>query len=106
MKIFIFIYVILLSFLNFSNLAYGSDIKLECEFTDYSRTTSKKNVVKSWINVNQSHYITGDSVSWSQTGLTGKIIENNDKRIKWKITTKTSMRNKGKVRITYSYVFF
>ena len=60
MKIFIFIYVILLSFLSFSNLAYGSDIKLECEFTDYSRSSYKERISKSWLPSIQNFTVKGN----------------------------------------------
>jgi len=79
---------------------------LRCNFDDYSRTSTKISVVKSWIPVNQTHYISGNSISFSQKGLTGKITQNDSKKIKWNIETTRSMKNKGQVRINFVYIFF
>ena len=83
---------------------------LICSFDDYSRVISAStSIVKSWVNPYQNHSITGDSIRWNETNLSGKITKNNNDKIQWKYETKRRMvwGSVGKdVRLTYKYVYF
>ena len=82
---------------------------LNCSFDDYSRTSTRIAVVKSWIVPNQNHSLTGDTIRWNEKNISGKVTTNNDEKIKWKYETKRKM-NWGSVqknvRLIYKFVYF
>ena len=82
---------------------------LNCAFDDYSRTSTRTPVVKSWVNITQNHSITGDSIRWDEKNLSGRITKNNNDKIQWKYETKRKMvwgSVRKDVRLTYKYVYF
>ncbi|MDC1357013.1 hypothetical protein N8310_05460 [Pseudomonadota bacterium] len=108
MKNFVLIFLTLFSFLSFSNLAYGSDIKLECEFTDYSRSSYKERISKSWLPSIQNFTVKGNYVDASYYRLSnGRIEVNNDKRISWSYKNlKFNNKNGQKRTLKYKFIYF
>ena len=82
---------------------------LNCSFDDYSRTSTRIAVVKSWIVPNQNHSLTGDTIRWNEKNISGKVTTNNDEKIQWKYETKRKMfwgSVKKDVRLIYKFVYF
>ena len=82
---------------------------LSCNFDDYSRTSTKTSVVKSWIKPFQNHSFTDETIRWNEINLSGKVTKNNDEKIQWKYETKRSMiwgSVKKNVRLIYRFAYF
>ena len=89
------------------NLKNAHADRLECKFDKYANSGYSDSIAKSWIPPIQTHEIQGENIIHNNFKyIKGKIIEDSDKKIKWRYLRETKNSRGDIDRTTFKFIYF
>ena len=88
--------------------AFAAQTKLDCSFTNYSRSGYQVDIAKSWVPARQIHEIDDHQIFWGKfkNDGPGMVKVNTPDKIKWTYVLSLKARNSLKQDTIYNYTYF